>query len=185
MVPETANEYCRNMLMPIITSTLNKTRWVLLLGMLAIGLSSTSKPINAEERFIPWQAKNFAITTPLAGLKGDPKRGRKLVAQRDKGNCLACHAMPINEEAFHGTLGPPLNAIASRLSPAEIRLRVVDQTMINPMTVMPAFYKDPVTVNRIAQKYIGKTILSAQEVEDVVAYLASLKQQTSQQEVQP
>jgi sulfur-oxidizing protein SoxX len=142
--------------------------------MLAVSL-----PVFADQTYYAWQMKDFAIDTPLGGLRGDADRGRKIVVQRDKGNCLACHAMPIKEEAFHGTVGPSLMGVGSRLSAAQLRLRIVNQQSINPMTVMPSFYKDPQSANRIAGDYIGTTMLTAQEVEDVVAYLITLKQQVA------
>ena len=146
-------------------------------SLLVLGILMLNPIASAGESYYRWQVKDFAIEKPLGGLRGDANRGRKLVKNRDKGNCLACHAMPIKEEAFHGTFGPPLYDIGKRLTPAQIRLRIVSQETINPMTVMPSFYKDPLKVNRIADNYIGTTILSAQEVEDVVAYLATLKQE--------
>jgi sulfur-oxidizing protein SoxX len=149
-------------------------RWLLSGALIFTGLSA-----NAADTYILWQASEFAIAQPLGGLRGNPVRGRELVRQRDKGNCLACHRMPIEEESFHGTIGPSLEGIASRLSVAQLRLRVVNQQTLNPYTVMPSFYKDPQEVNRIGEDYIGMTVLSAQEVEDVVAYLATLKQRVS------
>lgn len=157
-----------------LVSAVRRQRWLLGLGLLALNL-----PVLAEPTYYAWQMKDFAIDKPLGGLRGDAERGRKLVAQRDKGNCLACHAMPIREEAFHGTLGPSLLGIGSRLSSAQIRLRIVNQQSINPMTVMPSFYKDPKSANRVAGDYFGTTMLTAQEVEDVVAYLVTLKQQVA------
>lgn len=108
---------------------------------------------------------------PLTDQKGDPANGRKLVVT--KGLCLSCHQMPIPEEADHGDVGPPLNEVASRLQPAEMRLRIVDPKLLNPDTPMPSFYKKE--LHRVAKKFEGQTILTAQEVEDVVAYLATLK----------
>ena len=132
-------------------------------------------PLSFAEPYYDWEMKDFAIRHPIGGYQGVPARGREVVKDRSKGNCLACHAMPIQEESFHGTFGPDLHQIGSRLSVEQIRLRVVNQASINPATVMPAFYKNPLDVNRIAENYIGKTILTAQEVEDVIAYLATLK----------
>lgn len=160
------------MLIPQDTHSLSWTSCLFLLGLLTLSPFSL-----ADEPYYKWEVKDFAIEKPIGGLKGNAKRGRKLVANRDKGNCLACHSLPIAEEGFHGTFGPPLYGIGKRLTPGQIRLRVVNQQTVNPMTVMPSFYKDPLEVNRIAQDYIGKTILTAQEVEDVVAYLATLKQE--------
>jgi sulfur-oxidizing protein SoxX len=128
-----------------------------------------------EQPYCQCQVSNYAIEQPLCGLRGDPARGRALAADSHAGNCLACHQMPVEEEPFHGTVGPPLQAVGARYSAAQIRLRVVDEQQINPMTVMPAFYGDPRRFNRVAGRYWGKTFLSAQQVEDLVAYLVTLK----------
>ena len=126
-------------------------------------------------KFYPWKMENYAIAQPLGGFKGNAQRGRKLVINQDKGNCLACHAFPINEEKFHGTVGPALLGIASRLNEGQIRLRVADEQKVNPMTIMPGFYKNPKENNRVADEYWGKPVLSAQEAEDIIAYLMTLK----------
>lgn len=129
----------------------------------------------AAEVYIPWNQEGLAITRPLGGLQGDAVRGRGIVIERSKGNCLACHQLPIPEQEFHGTVGPPLTGIASRLSEGEIRLRVVDEKQINPISVMPGFYRNPKFFNQVLEEYAGKTVLTAQQVEDVVAYLLTLK----------
>ncbi len=125
--------------------------------------------------YCAWQAENYAIAAPLCGLIGDAQRGRVLAADSHGGNCLACHEMPIPEEPFHGNVGPPLDAVGARYSAAQIRLRIVDEQQLNPITIMPGFYRDPALANRIADDFWGKTFLSAQQVEDLVAYLVTLK----------
>ena len=145
-----------------------------LAGALLLAGSATT-PAVAAEAFVPWQAKDYAIEMPLGGLAGDPRRGREIVRSKDRGNCLACHSLPIPEESFHGTVGPPLAAVASRLTEGPIRLRVADEQQIVPGTVMPPFYRNPAQLNRVAEEYFGKTVLTAQEVEDVVAYLMTLR----------
>ena len=129
----------------------------------------------AESSYCEWQMVDFAIHSPLCGLSGDPARGRALAADRHAGNCIACHQMPIPEESFHGTVGPPLDTIGARYTAAQIRLRIVDEQQVNPITIMPGFYRDPALANRVADAYWGKTFLSAQQVEDLVAYLVTLK----------
>jgi sulfur-oxidizing protein SoxX len=148
-----------------------------LLSGIALGAASAGLPAadHAPEVYCQWQAQDFAIEQPLCGLVGDPARGRALAADGHGGNCLACHQMPIPEEPFHGTLGPPLHGVGGRYSAAQIRLRIVDEQQVNPMTVMPGFYRDPRLANRIASDYWGKTMLTAQQVEDLVAYLATLQ----------
>jgi sulfur-oxidizing protein SoxX len=132
-------------------------------------------PAVAVEPYYAWQVDEFAINQPLGGLQGDPARGKKVVIDKNRGNCLTCHAMPIPEEPFHGTIGPSLAGIASRLNEGQLRLRIVDEKQINPMTIMPGYYRDPKNFNLVLDEYSGKTFLTAQEVEDVVAYLMTLK----------
>lgn len=135
--------------------------------------SSDGPPL--PEGYCHWKVENYGIEKPLCDLKGDSKRGRTLAADSHGGNCLACHQLPIPEEPFHGTIGPPLNGIGSRYSVAQIRLRIVDERVVNPYTIMPGFYRDPRKANRVADDYWGKTFLTAQQVEDLVAYLVTLK----------
>ena len=116
------------------------------------------------------------IPKSLTGTPGDPVNGRKVVISRKKGNCLACHEMPIPEQQFHGRISPDLADVASRYTQAQLRMRVVDPKVINSDTIMPAFYKNA-GLHRVLKGFEGKTILSAQEVEDVVAYLMTLKEQ--------
>ena len=129
----------------------------------------------AAETYYAPRIDNFAIELPLNGLQGNPSRGQQIVTRLDKGNCLACHSMPITREAFHGTIGPPLHGLASRRTEGQVRLHIVDQQKINPATIMPGFYKNPQELNLVLDEYYGKTFLSAQEVEDVVAYLMTLE----------
>ena len=130
-------------------------------------------PLPAD--YCHWKMHNLAIEKPLCGLVGESTRGRKLAADTQVGNCLTCHQLPIPEEPLHGTVGPPLFSLASRKTEGQIRAHVVDQRQLNPGTIMPGFYRDPRLSNRVADEYWGKTFLNAQQVEDIVAYLASLK----------
>lgn len=132
-------------------------------------------PPDKQAPYQQWHAENFAIEEPLGGLKGDPANGRAIAGDQHRGNCLACHHLPIPEQPFHGDLGPPLAGIASRQSVGMIRLHVVDQSRFNPETVMPGYYRPPQQLNRVAKPLRGTTWLTAQEVEDVVAWLATLK----------
>jgi sulfur-oxidizing protein SoxX len=125
--------------------------------------------------YFDWKAENYAIQEPLGGLKGDPQRGRDIAADQSRGNCVACHQLPIPEAPFHGNLGPPLAGIASRQSVGMIRLHIVDQTRFNPETVMPGYYRPPSQLNRLARELQGQTFLTAQQIEDLVAYLVTLK----------
>lgn len=115
-----------------------------------------------------------SIATSLTGKPGDAKKGRATAINRKKGNCLGCHKMPIPEQQFHGLVGPDLAGVASRMSEGELRLRVVDPKVANPDTIMPAFYKSE-GLHRVLKKFKGKTVISAEDVEDIVAYLKTLK----------
>jgi sulfur-oxidizing protein SoxX len=125
--------------------------------------------------YCQWQAEDFRIAEALCGLKGDPNRGRATTRSAKAGNCLACHQLPIPGEEFQGTIGPSLAAVGARLSAAELRLRLVDEHRINPRSVMPGFYRNPRLANRVDTQHWGKTILSAQQIEDLVAYLARMR----------
>jgi sulfur-oxidizing protein SoxX len=127
------------------------------------------------EDYCRWKAVNYGINEPICGLQGDAGRGKEIATDGSRGNCLACHELPVPGVEAYGTIGPPLSGIASRLSVPVIRLRVVDTRSINPMSIMPGFYRDPDLINRPGKKYRGRTFLNAQQVEDVIAYLATLK----------
>ncbi len=135
---------------------------------LALGVNAASAGI------MKYDVSNGGISKSLTGKAGDAKNGRDLAINRKKGNCLACHVMPIPEQQFHGEVGPDLKGVAGRYSVAEMRLRVVDPKVLNGDTIMPAFYKDS-GFHRVLKKFKGKSILSGQEVEDILAYLATLK----------
>jgi len=116
-----------------------------------------------------------AMSQSLTGLPGDSLRGRAIAADPNKGNCIICHAMPIPEippEAF-GDVGPSLAGVGSRQSVPALRQRIVDPRVLSPNSIMPPYLVTGLT--RVQAAYAGKTILTAQEVEDLVAYLASLK----------
>ena len=114
------------------------------------------------------------IDKSLTGQPGDPANGRKLAISTKQGNCLACHVMPVPEQPFHGDVGPDISEAGSNLSEGEIRLRIVNSKVLNPDTIMPAFYRND-GFERVLKKFQGKTMLSAQQVEDVVAYVMTLK----------
>ena len=115
-----------------------------------------------------------AIPKSLTGQPGDAARGRAIVANRSVGLCLLCHSGPIAEERFQGDLSPSLAGAGSRWSTGQLRLRIVDGSRLNADTIMPAYYRTG-GLQRVARNFEGKTILSAEQVEDVVAYLATLR----------
>jgi L-cysteine S-thiosulfotransferase len=115
-----------------------------------------------------------AIRESLTGERGDPQRGRLVVMSRESGNCLLCHRMPIPEERFQGNIGPDLSGVAARLSEGQIRLRIVDSSRLNPRTIMPAYYRVD-GLQRVLAAYQGKPVLRAEQIEDTVAFLLTLR----------
>jgi sulfur-oxidizing protein SoxX len=128
-----------------------------------------------EARLVPYRVEGDGIPQPLAMVAGDAARGRAIVANRQVGLCLLCHAGPVPEERLQGNLAPDLAGSGTRWSEAQLRLRIVDAGRINPDTIMPAYYRID-GLNNVAPAVRGKPILDAQQVEDVVAYLRTLKE---------
>jgi sulfur-oxidizing protein SoxX len=116
-----------------------------------------------------------AIPEPLTGARGNADRGRAIVVDRQKGLCLLCHSGPFPEQRFQGTLAPNLQGSGSRWSEGQLRLRVVDSSRLNPASIMPSYYRvDGLT--RVGRIWQGKPVLDAEQIEDVVAFLATLKE---------
>ncbi len=145
--------------------------WVLVPAMLVAAMSilpAVAEPLR------PFTIVGDAIPDSLTGAPGDPQRGRAIVANRHVGLCLLCHAGPFPEERFQGNLAPDLGGAGTRWSVPQLRLRIVDAAKLNPDTIMPPYYRiDGLT--RVAPSFRGKPVLSAAQIEDVVAYLATLK----------
>lgn len=120
------------------------------------------------------RAADDAIEQPLTDQPGDAARGRAIVANRQLGLCLLCHTAPIPEERFQGNLAPDLAGAGARWSEAQLRLRLVDSGRLNPQTIMPPYYRSE-GLTRVGSPWQGKTALGAQQIEDVVAYLRSLR----------
>jgi sulfur-oxidizing protein SoxX len=157
-------------------SIMNKISYFLFIILLFNNsYADSSFSIASEETYCRWQVADYAIQQPLCGYTGNAERGKAIASDGSKGNCLACHQLPIEGIEAYGTIGPPLAGIGSRQSEGYIRLRVVDTRNINPMSIMPGFYRDPKLINRPGKPYIGRTFLNAQQVEDVIAYLVTLK----------
>ena len=117
---------------------------------------------------------NYSIPKPLTSNIGDPVKGREIVISRE-GNCLACHNIPDIDDLFQGNIGPSLAGVGNRYTIAELRLRLVNPYVLNPDSLMPAFYKVNGLI-RVDEKYIGESILNAQQIEDVISWLITLKE---------
>jgi sulfur-oxidizing protein SoxX len=139
--------------------------------LFALALLAAASP--AAGRVAEFKVTDDAIAAPLDGLAGDAARGAAIVRNRETANCLICHAIPDPRERFMGDVGPPLAGVASRISPGQMRLRLVDPTLANPASVMPAYHRVE-GLTRVEPRLRGRPVLDAQEIEDVVAYLATL-----------
>lgn len=153
------------------------------LGLLAIGLavSLSAAAAFAGSVVAPGDVEivdDSAIPASLTGVAGDPVAGKEAFTGRKLGNCLACHQVTslMDEQQFHGEVAPSLDGVANRYSEAELRLQIVNAKVLNEDSLMPSFYRTD-GLNRVAEKFQGKTILTAQQVEDVIAYLMTLKEE--------
>ena len=127
----------------------------------------------AEDGLRSYTVAGDAIPASLTGAPGDPERGMKIVTNRQVGLCLLCHSGPY-QDRFQGTLAPDLKGAGSRWNAGQLRLRMVDASRINPDSIMPPYYRVDGLV-RVAPGFRGKTILTAEQIEDVVAYLMTLR----------
>lgn len=123
----------------------------------------------------PFQVESGGIARPLSERPGDPEAGREAFVRREHGHCLLCHRVASLDAPFQGNLGPDLSRFGERMDIRRARLRLVDASRLNPDTVMPSYYRSE-GLNRVATAYRGRTALSAQQIEDILTYLASLKE---------
>ena len=143
-------------------------------AVIAATLSLVSAPASAEDGLRPFTVVGDAIPASLTGAQGNPAEGEKIVTNRQVGLCLLCHSGPYPQERFQGTLAPDLKGAGTRSTEGQLRLRIVDASRINPQTIMPPYYRVD-GLNRVSPGFRGKPILSAEQIEDVVAYLMTLK----------
>src|SRR5258708_15309423 len=115
-----------------------------------------------------------AIPAALSEAEGDPARGRAIIVNRQLGLCLLCHSGPFPDEKFQGTLAPDLAGAGSRWSAGQLRLRIVDASRLNPDTIMPPYYRTE-GLTRVAPAFAGKPVLNGEQIEGVVAFLATLR----------
>jgi len=142
---------------------------------LAIVVTALADLAGAETGLRPYTVVADAIPASLTGAKGAPERGRAIVVNRQVGLCLLCHSGPFPDERFQGTLAPDLKGAGARSSEGQLRLRIVDSSRLNPDSIMPPYYRvDRLT--RVAAAFRGKPVLTAEQIEDVVAYLATMRE---------
>jgi sulfur-oxidizing protein SoxX len=145
-------------------------RFAILLLVLASG-AARAQPVAA---LAPFKVVGDAIPEPLTGLPGDAARGRSVVADRQLGLCLLCHTGPVPEQRFQGNLAPDLAGAGERWSEGQLRLRIVDAGRLNPATIMPSYYRID-GLSRVNTAWRSQPILTAQQIEDVMAYLRTLR----------
>ena len=132
-------------------------------------------PSYAGEALRSYVIVGDAIPVSLTGANGDAGRGRTIVTTRQIGLCLLCHSGPFPEERFQGDLAPDLRGVGARWSEGQLRLRIVDARKLNRDTIMPPYYVAD-GLNRVAPSFRGKPILTAEQIEDVVAFLTTLRE---------
>jgi sulfur-oxidizing protein SoxX len=158
--------------------TLNADGRIRLSLMIAIcapaAIAATAAPVVAADSLAPLRTVGDSIPQSLSSKPGDAARGRELIVARDPANCVLCHAVPEPTVRFFGDLGPSLATVGTRLTEAQLRLRVADNQRVNPATIMPSYYRVD-GLERVAAAYRGKPVLTAQQIEDVVAYLRTLR----------
>jgi L-cysteine S-thiosulfotransferase len=145
-----------------------------MLAIAATALLSGMTNTHADPTLRPYTIVGDAIPASLTGAPGDAARGKAIVASRQTGLCLLCHSAPLPEEKFQGTIGPDLKGAGSRYTEGQLRLRIVDSSAVNPGTVMPAYYRLD-GLERVAPAFRGRTVLTAEQIEDVVAFLMTLR----------
>lgn len=145
------------------------------LALAAFLLALSAAGASAQEGLRSYIIVGDSIPDSLTGQPGDAARGRAIVANRSLGLCLLCHSAPLPEERFQGNLASSLAGAGSRWSEGQLRLRIVDASRLVARTIMPSYYRID-HLQRVAKNFAGRPILTAQQVEDVVAYLATLKE---------
>jgi L-cysteine S-thiosulfotransferase len=142
---------------------------------IAAGLAAVLGADAAQAQLRPFAIVDDAIPQSLTGAPGDPARGRAIVASRQVGLCLLCHSGPFPEERFQGDLAPSLAGAGSRSTEGQLRLRIVDASRLNSATIMPPYYRTD-GLDRVAANFRGRPVLTAEQIEDVVAYLMTLRE---------
>lgn len=140
---------------------------------LSFAVVAAARTSISDTGLVPYVVDGGAIAQSLTAVPGDPENGNKVAIDRKLGNCLSCHSMPVSA-ADQGNIGPDLRGVGARLNAGQLRLRIVNPKLLNPFTIMPAYYRVD-GLQDVAKSFQGQPILSAQQVEDVVAFLVTLK----------
>jgi len=144
-------------------------------GACLVAVATATLPCAAgESELRPYAVVGDAIPQSLTGMPGDATRGRALVVDRAN-TCILCHSGPFPEQKFQGDLAPGLGGAGSRWSEGQLRLRLIDAFRLNPTTIMPSYYRID-GLDRVGAAWRGRPILSAGQIEDMVAYLATLRE---------
>ena len=158
----------RSRLKPLVRLLHGIAAWALVAAIVAQAWPGRAEPITS------YTLVDDAIPSSLTGSRGDAARGRALVVARQN-TCLLCHSGPFTDQTFQGDLGPDLTGAGSRWTEGQLRLRLVDASRLNAATIMPSYYRID-GLQRVGANWRDKPILSAQEIEDVVAYLVTLRE---------
>lgn len=142
-------------------------------GLCAVLFGLAPQPAIADA-LAAYRIEGDAIAAPLAGKPGNAAAGAALMAERTRSLCVLCHSGPFPNPHLQGTLAPDLTGVGARLSAGQLRLRIVDMKQLNPQSIMPAYYS-LVAGERVASAWRGRPVLGAGEIEDLVAYLVTLK----------
>jgi sulfur-oxidizing protein SoxX len=150
-----------------VANAVHHLLWLAVLG----GCASADTPHTSHSTH--YVIRDHGIPAPLTNAPPDPARGKAVLVSREA-NCILCHAVPETGERFFGNLAPPLSGVGARVSAAQLRLRIADPLYFNKDSIMPAYYKVE-GLNRVAENLRGKPVLTAAQIEDVIAYLLTLR----------
>lgn len=143
--------------------------WMIFAGTVLLAANVAA----GDRELEPFEIVGLEIPEPLTDNPGDPINGKRIVTDATNATCLICHPMPIPEQPDAGNLAPDLTGVGSRYTAAELRLRIVDPKVVNPDTIMPAYYRLS-GFTRVQPEFAGQTVYGAQDVEDAIAYLLTL-----------
>lgn len=141
-----------------------------LIGILALLIACSRESIIDPPRIV-----GDTIPAPLSHERGDAEQGKLVFVSRERGHCILCHRIKGLKAEFQGNLGPDLSNVGNRLTRGQLRLRIVDITFLNPNATMPPYFRIH-DLNQVENRYNTQTILSPQEIEDLVSYLVEQKQ---------